>query len=180
MTKFWRTYKTPITVSITLFITLMALTGTQDIVRGTELLLGILLGTFILDLDYIIYVFITDPNTEFSRNLRSFIKHRDLAHSISYIEYHKDELTEKTLHSVIFQIALACLALFAAYSPLEYFTKGLVISTYANTIYRLGENWAENKHGSWFWALKRPPSKDGVKTYIIANILLLIVTLIAF
>ncbi len=178
--RFWQAYKTPLIVSITLFIVLMALTGTQNVVEGSELFLGVLLGTFVLDLDYIIYAFLTDPDTEFSQNLRSFIKHKDVSNTLNYIGFHKDEVTEKTLHSILFQIALGCLTLFAAYSPLNYFTKGLVLSTYANTIYRLSEAWVEGKHGDWFWALKQRPSRNGVKMYIIANVVLLVITLIAF
>lgn len=173
--KIFEIYKVQLLISLTLFIMLLALMGIRDPANIVMVLLGSLVGTFVLDLDYIIYAFLTDPTQDFSLTLKGFLKHKDYINALSYVFYHKDEVKEKTLHSVLFQVILLALTFFMVFSPLNLFTKVMIISAFANSLYRIGESYAADTAMEWFWLLKEPPSKKGVKAYIIVSVLALLV-----
>lgn len=175
--KIFGIYKVQLLASLTLFVVLLALIGIRSPISIGEAFLGCLLGTFVLDLDYIIYAFFTDPGEDFSLTLKSYLKHKDYINAFSYIFYHKDDVREKTLHSVLFQVILGALTFFMILSPLNLFTKTLIVSTYANSLYRISESYVEDRALDWFWLLKEAPSKKGVKAYIIINVLALLVIL---
>ncbi len=175
--KIFEIYKVPLLVSLTLFIALMALLVMRDPVNIFLAILGCFMGAFILDLDYIIYAYFTDPEKTFSETLRGYIKHGDYPNVFSYIYYHRDDVEEKTLQSVLFQVVLAGLTFFIVFAPLSVFAKALILSTYANSLYRLAELLARGNYKEWFWVLKEKPSERGVKLYIGASLILLLIVL---
>jgi hypothetical protein len=175
--KIFGIYKVQFLASLTLFIMLLTLMGIRSPLNIVMTLLGCLIGTFVLDLDYIIYAFFTDPNEDFSLTLKGYLKHKDYINALSYIFYHKNDIREKTLHSVLFQIVLGGLTFFMVFTPLNLFTKTLIISAYANSLYRIGESLAEDRALEWFWLFKEPPSKKSVKAYIILSVIALLIVL---
>ena len=170
-------YKVQFLASLTLFVMLLTLLGIRNPLDISMVLFGCLVGTFVLDLDYIIYAFFTDPNEDFSLTLKGYLKHKDYINAISYVFYHKDDIRQKTLHSVLFQIVLGGLTFFMVFTPLNLFTKALIISAYTNSLYRMGENLMEDRALEWFWLLKEPPSKKWIKFYLIGSVLVLLVGL---
>lgn len=167
--KIWSLYKIQLLLSLTLFITLLALIGVKHPLDIAQIFLGCLIGTFILDLDYIIYAFFTDPNKDFSITLKGYLKHKDFVNALSYIFYHKNEVKEKTLHSVLFQVVLCGLTFFLVFAPLNLFTKALIITGFGNSLYRMAEAYhsEEDQVYEWFWMLKETPSSKSVKIYLL-------------
>jgi hypothetical protein len=170
-------YKIPLLVSLTTFIAIMAMLLIKDPIDIISVALACLLGTFVMDLDYIMYAYFTDPIEDFSHTLKGYIKHGDYPNAISYVYYHRDEVKEKTLQSVLFQVVLAALTFFMIFAPLNLFTRTIVIATFANSLYRLAERLAEEKHDDWFWMLKVPPSKKSAKIYLAINVLILLIVI---
>ena len=170
-------YKLPILVSLTVFIALMALLVPRNPLIVAQMVLACLLAVFVLDLDYFIYAFFTDIDTDFAITLKGYLRHKDYAGAISYIYYHKDEIKEKTLQSVLFQIVLGLLTFFMVFTPINIFMKTLVIATFANSFYRLAEAYQTEKIDDWFWMLKEKPSKGGVKVYMGISLLIFFVIL---
>lgn len=167
--KIWSIYKIQLLLSLTLFIALLALTKTNFALDIAQIFLGCLVGTFILDLDYVIYAFFTDPNKDFSVTLKGYFRHKDFANALSYIFYHKNEVKEKTLHSALFQVVLCGLTFFLVFAPLNLFTKALIITGFGNSLYRMAEAYhsEEDQVYEWFWMLKEKPSLKGVKVYLL-------------
>lgn len=163
-----KTYKTPLLVSLTLGIVLVAVRSASNPLEIATIFLACSLGTFLLDLDYIIYAFFLEPRQEFSRTLAAFIRHGDIKNTFSYIHYHKNDIDQKTLNSALFQTVLAGVAVFIISSNTSLFLKALILSAYANSFYRLAETFYESQsYREWFWALKSPPTKNGVKFYLL-------------
>ena len=160
--KIARQYKTQLFISIILSIVLIALKVTTQHVQIGLIVLGTLLGTFILDLDYFIHAYFLEPTSDFSKTLTGFMKHGDLGNALSYVYYHRDEIKDKTLNSVLFQVVLGGLIVFVASSDAPYFIKALVFSTFVNSIYRMYESHLLKKTDEWFWALKSKPKNNGV------------------
>lgn len=178
--KIWELYKTPLLVSLTLAIVLIAENSVKTPLLLTSIILGSFVGTFLLDLDYIIYAYFTDPEKEFSKSLRSFIKHNDYAGAASHIMHNKDSIEDKTLNSALFQIVLAGVSIFTMASAAGIFIKALVISTFANSIYKATDQYLAGKGKEWFWALKTVPNKNGFYTYVAVMVLVLILDIIQF
>ncbi|OGC38854.1 hypothetical protein A3K42_00455 [candidate division WWE3 bacterium RBG_13_37_7] len=126
---------------------------------------GSFLGTFVLDIDYLIYAYVLEPARDFSKTLKGFVQHADLSNALMYIEYHKNELGDKTLNSALFQIIFALFAIFVSASPASLFIKALVLSTCGNSIYRLWEAYLKGGINEWFWAFKSKPNKQGIILY---------------
>jgi hypothetical protein len=158
-------YKVPLILSLTVFVTLVAVRGLSDPFRIVGIFIGCALGTFMLDLDYILYAYVLEPKKEFSRAIVGYLKHKDIVNAMLYIQYHKDEITDRVLNSALFQSIFALFAVFVVASGTSLLLKALVLSTVANSMYRLAEAYFEKRTGMWFWALKKKPGKQGVALY---------------
>lgn len=167
-------YKLPLLTSLTLAIVIIALDVTRAPLTIAFIILGVLAGTFILDLDYFIYALFLEPDTDFSKTVSAFIKHSDIKGALQYIQYHREEISDLTLHSVVFQLVLVGAVIFGVSSANNFFVKALVLSTYLNSIYRLIELYLANNHEKWFWSLKKIPGKKAVIIYVVALLAVLV------
>jgi hypothetical protein len=166
-------YKIPFLTSITVCVVLIALKASQPPLFFTYIVLGSLLGTFILDLDYIIYAYFIEPTKEFSTTFRAYVKHKDFLNAFSYVHMHREDVKDKTLNSAIFQVVLAAACIFVMASTATVFIKALVISAFVNSIYRLWENYTDNKINDWFWGLKIVPNRNNIAAYTAVLIVVL-------
>ncbi len=170
-------YKIPVLVSITFFVAFAAIKTLRAPVDISLAFLGSFLGTFFLDLDYILYAYFTDSSKDFSRTLRGYFKHGDYTNAIAYAYYHRSDVKEKTLQSVLFQVVVGALSIFMIFAPINYFAKTFIISIYVNSLYRLAESYFKNDTSDWFWMLKEKPTKNGVKVYLIISVIILLIGL---
>lgn len=152
-TKVYKVYAVPLLLSFAVFVVLLALRVEREPLTIALLFLGANLGTFVLDLDYIIHAYFTEPDTDFSKTLKGYIKHFDLAGALNYINYHKREIKEKTLNSALFQVVIGGLMLFVLAAPTSIFLKTLLVSTFINSLYRMAEEYFEHDIKEWFWAI---------------------------
>lgn len=171
--KIWDIYKIQFIVTLTLVIVIISTKIIKTPITIFLAALGAFLGTFILELDYFVYAYFLEPEKSFSKTLRGFVGHRDLAGAINHIYFNKEEVKEKTLNSVLFQIALAGISIFVASSSSSLFIKTLILSTFANSIYKMADYYFENKSDQWFWALKKVPNENGILIYGVMMVLVL-------
>jgi len=173
-------YKISLLASLTLAVVLIAVKVVKDPLSIAFIIIAVLLGTFVLDLDYFIYAFFLEPEADFSRTLVAFVKHKDILNAFQYIEYHKKEMGERTLHSVVFQLVLVGAVIFSVSAATSVFVKALILSIYVNSIYRLIELYITDDFEEWFWALKTKPTKPKVLIYIFVLVGVLIYCLTIF
>ena len=171
--KFLSTYKTPLLLSATISLIFVALNTKMDPFQIGLTIVGALAGTFLLDLDYFIYAYFLEPEKDFSKTLAGFLKHKDIGNALLYISYHADEIKEKTLHSVLFQVAFVLLTVFVVASSTGELIKAMAVSASANSIYRMFEYYFKGRSDEWFWALKNKPSKWGFYLYSAVLIILI-------
>lgn len=178
--KIWEIYKIQILVSIALTIVIIS----TNVIRSTGAVffasLGTLLGTFALDLDYFVYAYFLEPEKSFSVSLRGFIEHKDFAGALNHIYYNREEVQDKTLNSVLFQIALAGTAVFVSASSSSLLMKALILSIFANSIYKMADYYFDGKSDQWFWALKKVPTENGILVYGLVLVLVLVYSLTLF
>lgn len=173
-------YKTPLLLSLTLAIVLVAVRVESNVLQATLILIGAIFGTFLLDFEYFIFSFVLEPAHHFSQSFTTFVKHKDYVNAILYAHHNETSIKDKTLNSILFQLALAALCLFAAYSSIHIFVKAFLISGFANSIYKLIEKYYNHTTDDWFWALKNKPTKKQAMMYILVltAVLIVCVTLI--
>ena len=164
--KFLALYRVPILASFTLAMVLTAVAVVKEPLTIASIIIAALVGVFVLDLDYFIYAYFIEPETDFSKTLVAFVKHKDIINALQYIEYHKKEMGDRTLNSVVFQLVLVGAAIFGVSSSASIFVKSLILAIYVNSIYRLLELYIKDEFDEWFWALKTKPTKSKVLIYI--------------
>lgn len=173
-------YKLPLLISSTLAVTLLALGVVRGGLNITEVVIGCLLGTFILDMEYILYAYILEPKEEFSKTIAGFIKYKDFKNLITFINEHKNDVKDKSLNSILFQAILVPISIYVVFSPASLLIKSFILSIYANSIYKLIECYFEGRSAEWFWAIKGTPKKEGVLGFIILLVLILLFCLYYF
>lgn len=178
--KFIDAYLISLLIALTIFIALMALNPYLSSLNVIYLVLGCLLGVFLLDLDYVLYAYFYDPEVPFSKTLRGYIAHKDFKNAIHHIYYNKSEVKEKSLNSALFQVVLAGAAIFTAASTAGILVKALVLVAFGISIYKMINSYFDGTSKEWFWAFKKVPNKDGIKIYtvILVGILILSVGLV--
>jgi hypothetical protein len=160
-----------ISITVAIVIISLSLFKTPKILLLTTS--AALIGTFILDLDYFFYAYFLEPEKGFSQTLRGFVTHRDINNVISHIQHNKGEVSDKTLNSAFFQILLAGITILAVSSTSGIFLKTLIVSTFANSIYRLTDYYFDGQAKDWFWALKKTPNDSGILLYGVIMFLIL-------
>ena len=158
-------YRIPLLLSITLAVVLVALRVERDVLNIVEIALGTMLGTFLLDLDYIIHAYFIEPNSQFSKMVVDYVKHKDIGGLMTFVLVHKNDISEKTLNSALFQVVLAGAALFVLSSSIGMFTKALIVSAFLNSIYRFIEAFLEGQTAQWFWSLKIKQNTASMYSY---------------
>ncbi len=167
-------YKIPLLTSATIGIVILALGIVRNAWGITEVVIGSLFGTFVLEMEYVLYAYILEPKSEFAKTIFGYIKYKDYKSLVSFINEHKNDVKDKSLNSALFQAILAPMSVFVVYSSASLFIKALILSTFANSIYRLIECYFEGSTNNWFWAMRGNPKKEGVLAFIIGLILVLI------
>ena len=159
-------YKFSLLLAVFVSAAILALTVQKDPLQIALVILGALAGAFFLDLDYIIHAYFLEPESDFSKSVQGYVRHKDVKGLASYIYYHKNDLKEKTLNSAIFQLVLGGASVLVVSSTASNFAKALVISAFVNSLYRLAEQHFEYKNtADWFWAFKTKPDKVGLTIY---------------
>lgn len=178
--KLFNFYKIPLLISLVLSIVLVALSPSRPVLDYTQLFLGAFLGSFFLDIEFFIYAYLFEPSADFSKTLLGFVKHRDFANAFLYLNYHKDEVKDKSINSAIFQIVMALLSISIIFATTFVFIKALVLSIFANTMYKFAEAYFKGPSDEWFWALKNKPTKNGVIAYAVGLVLVLLFCLAVY
>lgn len=165
MKRLFLIYKTPLLISLTLAIVFIAVRLETNILEIVFLVIGALLGTFLLDAEYFIYSFILEPTKPFSQNFANFIRAKDISNALIYGHYNKTDIEDKILNSALFQVVLAGLVIVAVSSDVSTLVMAFLLSGYVNSIYRLLELYYTGNVNDWFWALKNKPNKTQINIF---------------
>lgn len=167
-------YKVQLLLSITLSIVLLAIGVVRNPFEIVSTILGCIIGTFVLDSEYLLFAYMFDPESSYSKDIRGYVEYKDYKGLIDYIQSHKNSLKDKSLNSAIFQVILVPISILAVYTATSYFIKAFVLSVLASSIYKIIETYFEGDLEEWFWAIKSKPNKDGFVAYTLALVVVLI------
>ncbi len=172
---FLNLYKIPLLLAIVLSIILISFTVETRPEYIAMIIAGSLVGALIMDLDYFLHAYLIEPDSDFSRSLRAYMDHKDFTGALNFVTVQKDKVKEKTLNSGLFQLVLVALMFLLFYSDTSVFMKALVLSMYANSIYKFAENfYLHQNFEDWFWFLKGTPKRNWVSAYTLGLVFILL------
>lgn len=145
--------------------------------------LGGLFGTFLLDIDHLIYWFFTSQEKQDSKIAKMLWQKKDFKGLLLLLERYHDTHTRLIFHTALFQVIFLIFSFFIFTSSESFFAWGLVG---AINLHLLKDEWEEYLKGKeehlndWlFWQVKKEISLGEQKIYLLsATVLFLFLTLL--
>jgi len=133
--------------------------------------LGTLVGTFLLDIDHLIYWFFTHPEKEDSQKARKLWQGKEYKELLLLLGQSHDSHTRLIFHSALFQIIFLIFTLYIFTSGGSYFGSGLAAGINLHLLKDEWEEYFEKKYNhlnDWlFWQLKRKIGLKQQKNFIV-------------
>lgn len=133
--------------------------------------LGVLAGTFLLDIDHLIYWFYFRPEKQDSQLAKVLWQKKDFKGLILLLERYHDTHSRLIFHSFLFQIIFLVFTFYIFTSGGNLFVSGLVAGM---NLHLLKDEWQEFLGGrkshlkDWlFWQVKREISSDALIIYLL-------------
>jgi len=137
--------------------------------------LGGLVGAFLLDIDHLIYFFVTNPHELTSQRVRRLFDQRHFKEGLSLMTDTVLERPRLSLHNALFQVILCILAFFVLTSTNNLFGAGLVMGLALHLLKDELQDLINNEEHlrTWlFWQFKFEVSLQGQKIYLAIMMLL--------
>ena len=131
--------------------------------------LGGLVGTFLLDIDHLIYFLVTNPHELTSQRIRRFFEQRRFKEALILMADTRLERPKLALHNALFQVILYILAFFVLTSTNNLFVAGLVMGMALHLLKDEFQDLINNEEylRNWlFWQFKFEVSLEGQKIYL--------------
>lgn len=147
-------------VSLVLFILIeifWLIGGTFSFLNAGKLFTGLLLGTFVLDTDHLVYWFFLYPNLNESQEAKKLWqqgKWRQLL--VLLAQTHKGHAS-LIFHHFIFQTALLVLTIFIFTSTTDVFGQGLILAIDAHLLTDQWLDWRQDPEHLQKWLFARTP-----------------------
>ncbi len=178
--RFLTIYKLPILISLTLSIVLLALTVERNALNIVYIILGSFIGTFLLDLDYLVHIYFVETQHKNAGIIKDYLKHFDLIGYFDFVNAHKDEFSKKTFHSAVFQVVLGLAAVLIMASTTPLIAKVAILSAFVNSIYKFMEAFFKEQANEWFWSFKVDTNPRNMYTFLLILLAELAVAIIVF
>lgn len=139
--------------------------------------LGGLIGTFLLDIDHLIYFLMTNPHELTSQRVKRLLEQHRFKETLSLMADTRRERPKLALHNALFQVILYILAFFVLTSTNNLFGAGLVMGL---ALHLLKDEFQdliidEEYLRTWlFWPVKIEISLQNQKFFVILMLLILL------
>jgi hypothetical protein len=117
--------------------------------------LGLITGSFALDLDHIIYWLYINPNIEESRLAQVAIKKYDFTSIIKLLESTHKNHTNLVFHHFFFQVVLSLISIFVFTSSINVFVIGLIFALNVHLVVDELDDLQHNKEHLQNWLFAR-------------------------
>jgi len=141
--------------------------------------LGGLAGTFLLDIDHLIYWFFFQPEKQDSQMAKVLWQKRDFKGLLLLLGRYHDTHLRLIFHTALFQAVLFIFSFYIFTSSGSLFASGLVAALNLHLLKDEWKEYLEKKYDhlkNWlFWQIKREISSETQKIYLIAASLVFII-----
>lgn len=160
-------YKIPFLFSIVVSLAIIVLPGEVSILNAVLALVGSFLGFLLIDLEYLIHIYIVDPSSELSMRIREYLSNRNFIGLVDFYNREEYSFGELSIRSAMFQVVLSALALMTITNQSWIFGRGVVLSMTINLLYFQFQEYI--KTGTlqrWFWVYRGNLSPAIYKAYM--------------
>lgn len=160
-------YKYPLFLATILSIVVFALRVEKSAINILLIFLGAYLGVFLLDLDYFIFTYLTEPEHHFSRRIKEFVRQGNFGGLCQHLRHHQEEMGQQILHSALFQVLLAITCFYVLSSSTSIVGGMLALSALSQSFYEQFRDARAGKLRGWFWILKEKPTENFLWGYFL-------------
>lgn len=158
------------TVSLIVFVSLFK--GWVDI-SYWQLWLGALLGTFLPDLDHLVYIYFLRPYELTSQRVGSLVAGRNFSGALSLLYTTRSERGKLVFHTVIFQLIFFALSFMILTSSGSLLGRGIVLAVLLHLVVDQLVDWLNtNLLTNWFRDVPFSFNQSQQKVYLLAASLL--------
>ncbi len=145
------------------------------------ILSGLLLSTFLFDLDHLLYALVMAPEDAVSIGMRERLVKKDFYGMFDYVIGNRHDFVRLTLHNALFQLVLVVLVVYVLSSSGSHFAKGFVIGMFLHSLVdQVGDFVRVGNINPWFWMLGQTVPLSWQKVYFLTTLFLLFFLLLLF
>ena len=145
-------YKIPLLISLAIALVFVALTAESNWLRALFAFVGSVFGILLLDLEYIIHVYVVDPGHEKAAQIKEFVKNKRFFSLVRFINETEYTFGEMSIRSVLFQALLTVFGLYVVTTSINPLVVCMTLSMLANLLYaQIIEYDRTSTLQRWFW-----------------------------
>lgn len=137
--------------------------------------LGMIIGVFLPDLDYFIYVYFQNPQAEFSKEITAKIGSHHFKSALQTLKSHLAQMEKLSFRNVLTQSIFLIFAVYVLTSSGSLVGSGMTLAVFIGLLWEQWRFYQKNGHlNFWFWPLKTIPSKNFQTGYLVFMTLTLV------
>lgn len=138
--------------------------------------LGMFLGSFLLDIDHLLYAYVHAPHELTSQRARRFFEQKRYQEGVILLIETQEERGRMIFHSVLFQLILLILTFFVLTSSASLLGKGACLGMFLHSLVDQGSEFIRNGEiDNWFWQFREKPATNLQAIYLVVIFLLFII-----
>lgn len=128
-------YKIPLLISLVVALCQLALNAESNTTNIIFTVLGAIIGTVLLDLEYILAAYITDPKSEMSTKFKSEVIAKNVFSYARFFNDYEYKFTDLPMRSVLFQFLLMIFAYYVVITNSFIMAQSMVLAMLGTIFY---------------------------------------------
>lgn len=153
---------------ISLIVTILLLLGNYNEGWLTIVLIvfGAFFTPFLYELDYLIYVYIVEPESEVSKNISMLLKQKNFIGAFLYAHENSTDFNNTIFRSILMVISIFALAFLIVFSPINFFAKSVVMTFLLTTLYLETTSFLDGTWKAWYSFFDWTPKEIAAKAFV--------------
>lgn len=145
-------YKIPLLISLVVMLCILALNAESNPFSILFIILGALIGIFLLDLEYLLTAYVVDPDAQMSKQLKAEVVGKNIFSYARFLNDYEYEFKNLAMRSVVFHVLLLIFGYYIVITQSFVLAQAIVLSMLANILYfELMEILSKGNLDRWAW-----------------------------
>jgi hypothetical protein len=142
------------------------------------ILLGSFLTPFLYELDFVLYAYILDPESEVSRGIKNLIVSKNYSGAFLYAHEHSANFENAVLRSVLMVIGVFAVGFLLLFSFSNYFAISIILTYLLTSLYLQTLSFATNSWRAWYAFFDFVPKEKFAKGFLIIQYFVFLIFII--
>ena len=139
--------------------------------------LGALITPFIYELDYFLYVYFVDPESEISKQIRTLMAAKNYSGAFLYSHENAIHFDNTVFRSILMVVCAFSVGFLFLFSPVNFFAKSVILSFLLTTLYLETKSFFEGSWKTWYSFINWIPKEKYAKIFLGLQYLIFLVFL---